>query len=99
MTTAVHLPFDSEARDARLFRKNVPAYLLDHWFCRGIGDEGLVRVFVVDVVTDTDEFTVVVRAAEEHHCNTNDLGVWNFGQVRGIRLEDEFVDTDWDGTD
>ena len=58
----------------------------------------LVRVLVVDIVSDANELALFVRAAQEDHGHADDLAVGDAGEVRGICLEDKLIDADRDRT-
>ena len=58
-----------------------------------------VVVLVVDIVANTDELAIIVRAGKEDDSNANDVGWWNAGSIRSGALEDELVDADWDWAD
>lgn len=73
--------------------------LLEDWLYWWIGGHLRVIILVVDIVANTDELAVVVRAGEEDDGNADDVGWWNAGRVWGGGLEDELVDADWDWAD
>ena len=55
-------------------------------------------VFIVHIVSDTDEFSTIIAASKENHSHTEDFGSGNALEVWGVGLEDELVDTDGDGS-
>lgn len=58
-----------------------------------------VVILVVDVVANTDELTVIVRAGKEDDSDANDVGWRDASGVWSRALEDELVDADWDRPD
>lgn len=73
--------------------------LLEDWLHWWIGGHLRVVILVVDIVANTDELAVVVRAGEEDDGNADDVGRWDASGIWGGGLEDELVDADWDWTD
>ena len=93
------IPFDGKACHTRLLSKHIAPDTLDVGFAWRLSIELLRVIFIIDVVSDTDEFSVVVTAREEDHSDTQDLRVGDALQVRRVGFEDELVDTYWDGAD
>jgi len=89
-------PLDSETSHSRLLCQDVPPDLLDDGLGWRIGNESFIRIFVVDIVTNTDKFAVVISTGQEDDGDTNDFSVGNLGQVGSICFEEELVDADWD---
>ena len=58
-----------------------------------------VIVLVVDIVANTDELAVVIRAGKEDDGNANDVGWWDASGVWGRGLEDKLVDANRDWAD
>lgn len=58
-------PLDREPRDSWLLCKYVSPHLLDDRLRGRFGVQLLAVVFIVDVVSDTDEFAGVVGAGEK----------------------------------
>lgn len=87
-----HVPFDGEARDTRLLSQDLPLHLLDDRLRRWLECERLVNVLIVDVVSNTHKLSVVVAAAEEDDCDTDNLAVRDAREVWGVGAEEELVD-------
>ena len=77
----------------------MPPHLLDDGPVRGFALESLIRVFVIDIVADTDELAVFVTAAEEDDGDADDFAIRDAGEVGRIGLEGELVGADGDGAD
>jgi hypothetical protein len=95
----VNIPLDSEASHTRLLGKNIPANAVNNRLSRGIGDQLLRVVLVVDIVSDTNKLAAIVAASEKNDGHTQDLGGRDALQVGGIGLEDELVHSNGNGTD
>lgn len=93
------VPLDSEAGDTGLLGEDAAADLLDNGLGRGLGDEGLVGVLVVNVVADAYELATVVAAGQEDDSDADDIAVGDAVEVWGVGLKDELVDADRDRTD
>jgi hypothetical protein len=59
-----NVPLDGEARHARLLGQDVAADLVHDGLGRRVLGQGLVRVLVVDVVSDAHELAAVVGARQ-----------------------------------
>ena len=59
----------------------------------------VIVVFVVDVVTHANEFSIIVAAGEEDDGYAKDFRGGDSFEVRGVGFEDEFVDSNRDGAD
>ena len=94
-----HAPFDSKACDTRFFSEHVATDTLDINFGRGLGIHLFRVIFVVDVVSNANEFPIVVAARQEDHSNAQNLGIRDTLQVRRVGFEYEFVDSHRYGTD
>ena len=64
-------------------------YLCVVWFDRWVLSELWVGVFIVDIVTDTDELLSVVGAGDERHGYPHSITLRNQPGVGGIRLEEK----------
>jgi len=53
-------PLDGEASNSRLLRQDVPPDFLDDGLGWRVGNESFIRVFVIDIVANTDKFAVVI---------------------------------------
>ena len=73
--------------------------LLQDRLNRWIGGHFRVIIFIVDIIANTNELAVVVRAGEENDGNADDVGWWDASGIWGGGLEDELVDANWDWTD
>ena len=93
------VPFDGEACDTRLLCKNLPLHLLDDGLGRRVECQRLVCVLVVHIVSDTHELALIIAAAEQNDCDTDDLAVGNARQVGRVGLELELVDANRERTD
>ncbi|KAI6761932.1 hypothetical protein HG531_002485 [Fusarium graminearum] len=65
----------------------------------GLSVELLGVIFIVDVVTNANEFTSIVGTCQENDGDTKDFGIRDAGDVGSVGLENEFVDSDRDRTD
>lgn len=65
-----HIPLDSKSRDSWFISKNASLDLFDEWDSRGVLVEGGINVFIIDVVSNTNEFAAIVAACEEDDGNT-----------------------------
>lgn len=95
----VTVPFDGEASDSRLLGKHVAPNLLDNGLRRRVGVELVGIVLVVHVVANADELATIVTAGQQDDSNTEDVCVWDAARLRGISLENKFVDTNRDRSD
>jgi len=95
----VAVPLDGEAGDTRLLGQDVAADFLDYGLGGGLVDQGLVGVFVVDVVAYAHELAAVVGAGEQDDGHTEDFSGGDVGGVWRVGLEDELVDADGDRAD
>ena len=94
-----NIPLDGKSSDSWLFRQDIPHDSIRLDFGRGFGIEFLIVVFIVDVVSNADEFAAVVGASEKDNGNPKDFGGGEFSEIWGLRLEDEFVDANWNRPD
>lgn len=94
MNVVQYIPLDREASHTGLLGKDVAADLLDDGLGRRVGIELLRLIFVVDVVSHAHELPTVVGASQEDDRDAHNLGIGNALGIRGIRLENELVDTD-----
>jgi hypothetical protein len=92
------MPFDSEASNPWLLRKDIPADFLQDWLWRWVGIEFLRIIFVVDIVAHTDEFPTVVGTSEENNGYAQYFSVRNFVCLGWVGFENELVHTDWNRT-
>jgi hypothetical protein len=59
----------------------------------------LIRiVLIVDIVSDSNEFPIVVGAGKKNHGNAEDFSIGDSFRIRGIGFEEKLVDTDGYGT-
>lgn len=93
------IPFDREAGYSRLLSQYVSANLLDDWLCRRLELQCLIRVLIVDIVSNTHELAIVVTAAEENDGNADDLIVGNARQVWRVGAEFELIHSNGNGAD
>jgi hypothetical protein len=92
-------PFDSKPSNSGLLGKNIPSNLIEDGLGWRISIELIRIVFIVDVVSDSDKFSVVVGASKKNHSDTQDLRIGDFGGVRWVGFEDKLVDTNRYGAD
>jgi hypothetical protein len=95
----LNIPLDGKARDSWLLCKNLPLHLLDDGLGRRVECQRLVCVLVVHIVSDTHELALIIAAAEQNDCDTDDLAVGNARQVGRVGLELELVDANRERTD
>lgn len=69
------LPLDGESRHSGLFSKHVALDSLNNGLCGRLSVELRRIVFVVDIVSDADEFATIVGAGQKNHSYSNDVGV------------------------
>lgn len=93
-----YIPLDGKASHTGLLSKDVAADLLDNGLGGRVGIELFSLIFVVDVVSDAHKLSAVVGASQEDDGHAHDLGVGNALGVRGVRLKNELVDTDGNGS-
>lgn len=95
----VDIPLNSKACYSWLLAQNMSADSIQDWCNWWIGGHLRVVVLVVDIVANTDELAIIVRAGKEDDSNANDVGWWDAGSIWSGALEDELVDADWDWAD
>lgn len=95
----MHLPLDCKSGNTGLLCQHVSLHTLDNGLGRGLSGQFLRVIFIVDIVADTDELASVVGAGQENHSDTDNFGIGNARDVRGIGRENELVDADGDGAD
>jgi hypothetical protein len=94
-----NIPFDGESSHTGLFGEHIAAHALNNRLGRGVCGELLRVVLVVNIVTHSHKLSAVVAAGEQDHRHTENLGLGNALQVRGIGLEYKLVHADGDGAD
>ncbi len=67
-------PLDGKPRDSRFFCQDVSSHSFDDGFCRGVCVKFFAIILVVDVVPDSDELTLIVRAGEKDNSDPENLG-------------------------
>lgn len=90
----MNIPFDSKPSNSRLLCENVSSYAVEIWFRWRVGVELFGVVLIVDVVSYSDEFSIIVGTSEEDDGDAKDLRIGNTFGVWGIGLENELVYTD-----
>jgi len=95
--SASGIPLDSKASNPRLLSEHISSHTFHIWFRRGLVVELLGIVFIVNIVADADELSVVVTTSEEDDCHAQDFCSGDAAKIRGIGFEDEFVHADGDG--
>jgi hypothetical protein len=66
---------------------------------RGIGSQLFRVVLVVNVVAHANEFAAIITASEQNDSDAEDLRVGDTLVIGGVRLENELVHSDRNGTD
>ena len=80
-------PFNLELSDSGLFNQNVSGQSVYVWHLRRVLIQLRVFIEVVDIVANSEEFLVIVRASEENGSDSDDvtLGdkvwVWGFSLI------------------
>ena len=92
------IPLDSKSSNTGLLGEDVPHDSIGLNLFRRLVVELLRIVFVAHVITNTNEFTTIIRASKKNNGNPQDLGRGKFGKGRGFGLKNELVHTDGDGT-
>lgn len=92
-------PFDSETGHTWLLCEDVSLYSLNDRLRRWLSVELIRVVLVVDVVSDAHKLAAIVGAGQEDDRHAKDISVGDASGVGSLGLEDEFVDSDRNGTD
>lgn len=92
------IPLDGKSSNTGLLGEDVPHNSIGLNLFRRLVVELLRIVFVVHVITNTNEFTTIIRASKKNNGNPQDLGRGKFGKARGFGLENELAHTGGDGT-
>lgn len=92
-------PFDGKSRHSRFLCQHIASHAFDDGFGRRVCVEFFAIVLVVDIVSDSDELTLVVRTSEKDDSHAKDLRGRQTCEVRWIRFEDKLVDADRDWPD
>ena len=93
------IPFDSESCYTGLLCQYVPSHAVDVWLGRWFSIELFRVVFVVDIVTNSDELSTIVAACKKNDCDTEDLRRRDASEVWGIGFEYELIHSNGNGPD
>ena len=92
--THYYQPFDRKSGNPWLFSKNVSSNSLQNRLWRGVGIELVRVVLVIDIVSNSHEFTAIVSTGEEDNGDAENFGIWDSRSVGRVGLEYEFIDSD-----
>jgi len=73
-------------------------YLGDVGYRRRIQSQFWIGVFVIHIVSHSNEFSIFVGASEQNHCDLEQVFLRYLGSIWWVYLEDELVDTRLDRT-
>ena len=95
----VDLPLNGESSHSGLLGQDVSLHTLNDRLGGGLSVQLFGVIFVVDIVTDANEFTSIVGAGQKNDSDTEDFSVGNARGIRSVSLKDKFVDADRDRAD
>jgi hypothetical protein len=99
IVSQVSIPFNSKAGHARLLCQYVALDSVNDGLGWRLGAELLRVIFVVYVVAHAHELAAIVGTRQENDSNTQNIGVRDARRVRGIRFENELVDSNRNRSD